>query len=257
VGRLERPDRRPFAKDDAIRCLEGLHAFFSFVAGHQTGPVLPVGFDEKGHATWADWSVPTLSARTGSGGWFSRMNPEQMADLFPLFLRGLASPRRETLRLATTYYAEANQQSNVQRSILLAHIALEAIAFGVLVSEQTLVSAEEFERQKIARSVRQLIGVLRLPIHVPTRLRALTELANREHWSDAAEVMSHLRNELVHLRPEAAHRRPAVWIDAWRLAVWYCEVAILAWLGYRGRYVNRVRGPAPLGGPLEDLPVGP
>jgi hypothetical protein len=180
-----------------------------------------------------------------------------MIELFPKFVAALASPRRETLRLATVYYADGNQQSNVQRSILLAQIAVEALAFAVLVRERRLITTDDFERRKIAKSLRQLFSTLRLPAKLPPQLKALKRLANAQGWSDAPEALSQLRNELVHLRPEADERPPRAWIEAWRLSLWYCELVILVWLGYRGRYLNRLHGPKPLGAPTEDLPILP
>jgi len=94
-------------------------------------------------------------------------------------------------------------------------------------------------------------------VGIPTHLKALRQLAKKEGWQDAPQALSSLRNELAHLRPEAGQRPPKAWIDAWRLSVWYCEVVILAWLGYGGHYLNRLRGPVPLGGPTEPLPVLP
>ena len=254
IGRLERPDGSVFSKSDAATCLEGLHSYFSFTAGHQTGPILPVGFDEQNTATWGAWSVPTISQRVANDSWFSRIHPEQMQQLFPLFEDALYSRKRETLRLATTYYADGNQQTNIQRSILLGQIALEALAFAVLVNDRQSLSATAFERQKTARSIRQLLTALRLPTVVPSSLRGLKSLANAQAWSDAPEALSQLRNELVHLRPDEPPRPPRAWIDAWRLSMWYCELVGLAWLGYGGEYVNRLRGPRPLGAPLEPLP---
>jgi hypothetical protein len=65
-----------------------------------------------------------------------------------------------------------------------------------------------------------------------------------------------VRNSLVHPpkrieEPEWPHRDEL--LEAWQLATWYLELAVLRLLGYRGEYVSRLR----LEGWVVDIEVVP
>jgi hypothetical protein len=40
--------------------------------------------------------------------------------------------------------------------------------------------------------------------------------------------------------PERPHE---VWVQAWKLIVWYVEMALMAIFGFNGEYLNRVKWP--------------
>src|SRR5207247_6477093 len=57
VGRLERVDGSLFSRSRATELLDGMYWFCSFVNSSSCGPLLSVGYDKDGLATWSQWGV--------------------------------------------------------------------------------------------------------------------------------------------------------------------------------------------------------
>jgi hypothetical protein len=86
IGQLERTDRSTFNREEARELIDGLYWFLSFVSGSSCGPLLPVGFDPTGVATWALWGVTTTARWPHPTGWADEHRPAEFARLFPGFM---------------------------------------------------------------------------------------------------------------------------------------------------------------------------
>lgn len=58
-------------------------------------------------------------------------------------------------------------------------------------------------------------------------------------WEDGAKALAAIRNDLECTACAGGWLGPAAYADAWTLAVWFVEMAVLAVYGYRGRHWNR------------------
>ena len=63
VARLQREDGEQFSRDSE-GCAGRPFWFCSFVNGSQCGPLLPVGFEERGRAVWSSWAATTTAPGT-------------------------------------------------------------------------------------------------------------------------------------------------------------------------------------------------
>jgi hypothetical protein len=94
--------------------------------------------------------------------------------------------------------------------------------------------------------VRLLLQWAGIPVELPSQFGALAARGGRLSQSDVAgpELIFDVRNNLVHPpkridEPEWPDR--AQLLEAWQLATWYLELALLRLLGYEGEYVSRLR----------------
>jgi hypothetical protein len=94
--------------------------------------------------------------------------------------------------------------------------------------------------------VRLLLQWAGIPVELPTQFGALAARRGRLGQPDFAgpEVLFDVRNNLVHPprrieEPEWPHHDEL--LEAWQLATWYLELAVIRLLGYEGEYVSRLR----------------
>jgi hypothetical protein len=85
-----------------------------------------------------------------------------------------------------------------------------------------------------------------IPVELPSQFVALAARRGRLGQSDVAgpELIFDVRNSLVHPpkrieEPEWPHHNEL--FEAWQLATWYLEPAVVRLLGYQGEYVSRLQ----------------
>jgi hypothetical protein len=241
VGRLEREDGRQFSREQAREMLEGLYWFCCFVNGSHSGPLLPVGFNESGDAVWAEWGVTTTSPWHSADGWADAHRPQALANLFPGFLDRWLDPYwRRVVNIGVAYYLDANIPRTLQRAVGLAQIVLELLVYAVLVDEQ---SKTWDEIKPIGRAIAELLRHYRIPTDIPEKFRELATEASREGWLSGPWAVTALRNEVIHVKRDARDRSNRVWVEAWKLIVWYVELTLLATFGFNGEYGSRLSWP--------------
>lgn len=250
VGRLERMDGGAFGANDAIDILEKLSFFFSFVRGAWTSCLLPVAFGDDGQRRWAEWSAPRVAPGICTS-WFSLHHVDSMANVFPGFLARTSNPIWwQAISLALNWYFECNTPNGmIQTALILQQNALELLAWTLFV-EDGPVSEEGFDRMPASDRIRLMLDRARIPLSIPGDLGDLARLANSKCWSDGPQVIAEIRNALVHPKKQKRlgdlpeHVLP----DAWRLGVWYLELALLWLFNYAGEYQSRIEGPDLLAG---------
>jgi hypothetical protein len=242
VGELSRGDGAPFTPVTAKSILEALHYFFSLALGSFTGPLLPVGYDRHGQPLWAEWSSPTIDQWTPVTSWSDGLHPDQLVDLFPLFMdKWRDGYWEEVLRIAIQYYRDANRPQPVQRAIAMAQIVLELLAYALLVENLKKLSKKEYNNQSAYLNFMRLLTHLTIPTHIPEDLAALSTVAHEEGWNSGPQAVTVLRNSVIHPKRSSRRFENQVWIDAWRLIVWYVELSLLSFFGYKGVYRSRLQ----------------
>lgn len=238
---LERRDGRSFAYARAQEVMTCLTWCLWFCRAAAPSVLVPVGFDSDGRALWSRWAAPHTDPLPDSHRqWFdTARGAEQLSELFPLFWQRYNDPVwRQSLQLAVRYYSGAVTPETLQRSVILAQVGLEALAYTHLVEATQKLKRKHF-KHPISNHIRQLLIDFKIPRSIPRNSYGLKDVRASKPWDGPAAV-AWLRNDIVHGPNHKVHAdRWRTWYQGWQLAVWYLELAVLAVVGYEGSYRNR------------------
>jgi hypothetical protein len=239
VCRITRNGAQTFSISAAERILRELHLFLSFARGAWVGLVAPVGIDTDGRKAYEDWSVRLSTPWEPARTWFDKHHGHCLATLFPGFTRLHRDPHMgKALSTALYWYLRSNRAgegAGVDSGIILSQAALERLALAHL--ETTQVSAAS----KAATTLRRAWQHLRLPGKIPRDADQLQRGRRKRLWTDSAEAITRVRNELVHPKSRLGVRAHDYIPEAWNLSQWYIELFILRLCDYGGPYSNRFR----------------
>jgi hypothetical protein len=240
---LERRDRRPFAFARCQDLLTSLTWCLWFCRAAAPSALVPVGFDSNDRATWSRWAAPhTDPLPDHHWQWFDKAyGAEQLAKLLPLFLERYSDPLwQQSLQLAIRYYADAAVMGTLQRNVILAQVGLESLAFAHLVRSTQQLRPNQFKQPPVSEHIRRFLRDVGIPTTIPRTFYGLRRVRANTPW-DGPAAIAWLRNDIVHANRHQVHGgRWKVWYQGWRLALWYLELAVLAVVGYDGRYRNRL-----------------
>jgi hypothetical protein len=246
MGRIERADGTAFSSENLEGFLSCLHYFMSFALGRWTGPSLPVGFDSNGSRVFEQWGLPRIAAGTwnGSLSWFDQHHAEMLSRIFPEFLALWENKSwREPLSKALYWYLAANEPTSgigVDSGLILAQAALEVLSWSYCVVERKMLSAADFKQRGLSASdkFRLLASVLGIPLEIPRELGALYAMQGGS-CKDGMDAITEIRNSLVHPQREMQIHFDA-FCEAWKLSLWYLDLALLRLFRYEGKYGNRL-----------------
>jgi hypothetical protein len=245
VGEVRRTDGEAFTAREADELFTCLHYFFAFAAGAWTPLLLPIGFDSAGNRVWEEWQTPRSGRWSYLPSWFDRFRPEQLAQVFPGF-RSLwnAGFWGMELRKAVHWYVSSNQvEGGVEGALILSYTALELIAWITLVEDWQRMTKTAFKDLKgEGRKLSALLAELGIPSAIPSRFPVLSALAQEGGWADGPWALNAMRNSLIHpeKRDSASSATGQATVDAWWLAQWYVELALLHLCDHQGTYANRL-----------------
>lgn len=245
VAAIERSDGREFRARSASDLLVSLGYCLSFASGAWAFPQLVTGLDASCAIVYRNPTVARVSSWAGRFRWFDDLRPESLGDVFSALVDRRADPRwREPIDRLIYLYLEANDRAP-DVGMTLAQAALEHMAWLVLVNDRRLLTEEGFGKLAAADQLRLLVATLGIPFAVPGSLAALARLTRPgKALTDGPDRITYIRNAFVH-PPRGGRRSPTsseVVVDAWKLSLWYVELGILALLGFRGGYRNRLDG---------------
>jgi hypothetical protein len=238
-----------------VDVVAGLSQYFSFVAGINTGVVLPRGMGFNGRRVWERWTAPVTEPWPGRISCFpesivenKKVRPPNLAPVFKRFVDDWRDPDwRELLRYGVGWYLTINPHHNSETRITLAQAGLELAAWTHFVPNR--MSKTGFEKLPAADRLRLLLTEANVPLEVPAGLSALEAYApttqdGKQPWDDGLQALVEIRNLLVH--PTKKLRAPDIPADVVRdaaeMAVWYLQLALMFLLGYRDNYISRVEG---------------
>jgi hypothetical protein len=252
---LERRDKRAFA---FARCQEFLTCLtwcLWFCRASAPSVLVPVGFDADDRAVWSQWAAPhTDPLPDGHWQWFDKAyGAEQLSTLLPLFWQRYRDPIwQQPLQLAIRYYAGAAVLGTLQRNVILAQVGLESLAYAYLVKSTQKLQPKQF-KHPVSRHIQHFLYDVGISTTIPRTFYGLRRVRANKPWDGPAAV-AWLRNDIVHGNLHRVHgRRWKVWDQGYHLALWYLELAVLAVVGYRGFYRNRLSGEAHMGA-VEPVP---
>ena len=241
AGSFARTDGSDFTGAQALKALEALEYFLAFAAGRKTTACCPVG-TVGGDAVWSKWSAPERW-EPGRESWFDYKRTESLGELFPLFMAKWHSEGwGDVLGEAVYWYRIANDSARgIDAGLVCAQTALERLSYEVRERDPKVAGDGGFGNEGSADRVRALVESLDLPRDIPSSAASLREAVegHRPDRRDAAQALADIRNDLVHGGRGRSEIPPQRFIEAWTLATWIVEMAILRLCGYRGSHWNR------------------
>jgi len=250
-GVLERVDGGRFSCEEADDQLSALHYFLSFVRGFWCGPVLAVS--RVDHAdVWRQWACPHLTPWKYVETWFPLYDAFGGTSEISRAFRGFTAKWKsglwkEPIKNSIHWYVESNVGAGgIEGAIVLAQTALELLSWLYLVEDPITrrLSIGNFnERMDAAERIRQLLSSLGIPTVIPASLDNLCSEAVNLNAGDGPQAIARLRNAIVHpkktKRDTVLHLSALARIEAWKLGLWYVEMALLHLFGYEGAYYQR------------------
>lgn len=225
----------------------GVASAYSFAVSRRVGAVLPVGY-RHGLPCWAWLATPAVAAWTSPFSWLDGdFGYDQLKELLPQWLEQWSVPAQRTvLRLALGYHLIA---SGPQPEIAL----VAAISGLVLLSEARYVggkrmTSSKWKKLSTPEQVRKLLTEYSVDLQLNHTYKHLAAVgmakAAKSNLPTAATDDMHavleLRNLVAH--PTALSRAnipTTAWIEGWRTAGEWLDLALLARLGYVGTYFPR------------------
>lgn len=259
---LQRADDSPFTSEDAKRALDAVRCALSLVVGRRADAVLPIGWhDDK--PVWAWWTAGRVDSFHEHGSWLDgSIGAAQASEVIGRFLQrwpDLLSS--DTLRYATSYYVQA-LALGVELGTAAAVSGLLLLAYSWLVEEKSLYSKTAWENLKpqAEKQIRALLQMsdCRINPAVPAAFDHLAVVAQQLNVGgqlrDGLGCVIKLRNDVIHPTQTKRTKWSAYqWTEAHNLAIHFLEMALLAYIGYRGRVHPRISANRWLGY-TEDVP---
>jgi hypothetical protein len=242
VGVLEREDGAPFRPSQAEDPLDRIGSFLSFAAGGWAIPQLYVGIAADGRHVFQEFGARQVGRWGGHFRWFNDQDVETLERGFAGFDRLWAKELwREPLQKLIYLYVNANA-GPPDVGLVLAHAALEQMAWHLLVNDRKVLSPEGFSKLPAADQFRLLVSTCGIPLDTPSALRELAAMRTQGRpVTDGPDRIARLRNDFVHPpRGGASARTHGRIVDAWRLSIWYLELSLLSLIGQTGSYRSRL-----------------
>ena len=255
VCSLSRVDGSEFDGESARQMLLDLRLFFTFSQGVFCSPVMPVGFDKCENRVWALGSSPRLLVKSAMS-WFDPHHSEQLALVFPHFMSKLEDERwKKTFHTIIYWYARSNNiaGSGIDTGIILTQIAIERLAYEYAVNHKKMIESKGFKDLKASDKFRLLLASLDIPLVIPSNLLKIQKVVKKFGYIDSPQFLTEIRNAMVHPEHKRQNDFSDLYYDAWRLGMWYLELAVLKLCNYKGTYVNRLTDEHWVG-QVEDVP---
>ncbi len=248
MGKIVWDDGSPFSSEQLEHVLNCVHSFLSLALGRWAGVALPIGFDKDGNRAFEQWGMPKVASGSwnGSCSWFDVHHGGLLSDLFPTFFaRWKDDLWGPAINASLYWYIAANDRGTaigVDAGLILAHTALEHLAWTYCVQDRKMVSAQAFGRKGLSAAdrIRLLATALDIPTDLPANLRAL-HAKRGSKWDDGPDAITGIRNALVHPAKKSEFAEGSYY-EAWKLSLWYLDLAFLRLLGHEGEYANRLIG---------------
>ena len=253
------PRELPLGLDATEWLVDQVFLLLSLIAGQEIGVGPVVSVDAAGRVVWADWYAPRFRPEQSAWRWCPRDQVNQALPALATGLSSLADDRAllQVVDRAGRHLLAANGPEVLDVRIPVACSGLELLGWAVLQRQQWL-TRDGLGRLPAAGRVRLLLQWAGIPVELPSQFGALVARRGRLGQPDFAgpEVLFDVRNNLVH--PPRRIEEPE-WpghselLEAWQLATWYLELAVIRLLGYEGEYASRLR----LGGWIGDTELVP
>jgi hypothetical protein len=188
------------------------------------------------------WGTGKVSPWRDPSSWVDEHHGGPILELFQPFCQKLADETwKDALSHVVYWFQRAKTDSaGADGGCILLQASLERFSWHLLVLEQKLLSEGAFNKLSAAGRLRLMLDSLAIPTAIPPGLQQLGTYAQPKNL-DGPEVLTFIRNRLVHPPKPTAVREKVPYYEAYCLAKWYLELAVLSVCGYKGEYSNRTR----------------
>lgn len=235
--RLARADESTFAYAAASNVTYGLQVALSFAAGYWIGLICPTGYDRGGAVTWMEVGPSHNGRASRCGAWFSDARPGDLDELLTKFLPMWREPEpTDPLRSATTSSILSHGSGFVEQRIITALSALETLSWTLDVIESGMPE-KRWRGEGASTHLKRLLQWLHIdPGHTHLQGREAISAWGCEHgWDDLPASVVAVRNAVTHPKPgENIYAHDGVLTQAWQLAVYWLQLAVLRRIGYNG-----------------------
>jgi hypothetical protein len=237
---FSREDGSSFTDQEALDFLSKLALFLSFCRGQWVGLSLVVGLDENGETALEQWGTGRVHTWRTPSGWLDQHHGNCIGQLCEKFFQKLQHEAWLDAISHVVYWFSRADTNNVgpDGACILLQAALERLAWHVLIRERNAISEKGFQDLAAADQLRLMLNILSIPTTIPNGLTELYALG-RSRTLDGPGVFTFIRNRLTHPPKLSAGKRGLPYYEAYCLAQWYVELAILSACGYTSEYGNR------------------
>lgn len=237
-----REDGSSFTPLEAQDFLGDLHYFLSFCRGRWVATSFSIAFDKEGEIGMEQWGPGRVSPWRDPSSWVDKHHGGPILELFQPFCQKLADETWKDALSHVVYWFERAKTDSAgpDGGCILLQTSLERFSWHLLVREQKLFSEKAFNKLSAASRLRLMLDALVIPSAIPPGLQQLGIYAQPNNL-DGPEVLTFIRNRLVHPPKPTAVREKVPYYEAYCLAKWYLELAVLSVCGYKGEYSNRTR----------------
>jgi hypothetical protein len=264
VAKLERADGQTFTGTEAIQFLNLCSHFFSFARGFRIPVILLVGYNSTKERVWQHWDSRDGLSWKGVSSWFPNHENGVLTQLLPGFLKWWRSWDEDIVNTVLNLYLTSNiNAAKLEGSIVLTQVALELIAWTLLVEQEKVISEVGFEKLPASDKIRLLLSKFNISTKLspdwetsvpelyklfgqqpPQPLQNLVAMDknNGNKWVDGPHAFTEFRNGIVHPKRlrKILNAEPSATFEVCSLGRWYLELVLLALCGYQGKYVNRL-----------------
>jgi hypothetical protein len=240
VGLLSREDGRSFSAADAVKILDALHWFLSFVRGIWVAPIIAEGYSHDDLIIWRRWGTGRVSPWAVPPSWCDLLGWNAAQDAFVGFLTDWDEPFTNSLmRTAVGQYVSANRPDPVEVAIVVAQSGLELLGWTRFV-ESGSMSKAAWKRKLAAERIAMLLESIEAEIDIPDVVAKLRGVDAT--WQSGPQAVAGIRNRLVHpsRKGDSSFWPGEVLVDAWLLSSRYLELALLHRMGVRSPIRNRL-----------------
>jgi hypothetical protein len=248
-GEARRVDGGPMTGDAADKLLECLHYFMSFCMGYWVPPMLPVGVADNAEVVWTRWGSWRFDSARSRPGWLDRMNADSLPRLLPGFLNRWNNPPWGTVTRQMVHWHVASNRGDADVEMLFVNAlaGLELTAAVVLCELLGRCTEQQYRPRKAVDNLRELLQWAHVQSAVPDCMGELKVNAAARSCVDGPQAITEMRNWLVH--PRRSNRASlatlpgdCLW-QAYQLAMYYFDLALLHWFGYGGKMSSRAMCP--------------
>ena len=237
---FSREDGSSFTGKQAQVFLEKLSLFLSFCRGRWVAIALAVGLDGSAEKRLEQWGTGRISSWQEPNGWLDEHHGKCISELYAEFFSKLNDAAwLDAIRHVVYWFARADTNLvGPDGACILLQAALERLAWHVLVRERGAISDKGFRELSAADQIRLMLNILSIPTEIPVGLVSLQKLG-KSKGLEGPEAFTYIRNRLTHPPKQGATSALLPLYEAYCLAQWYVELAILSACGYNGEYGNR------------------
>lgn len=240
---FEREDGSAFTAADAQDFLSKLSLFLSFCHGQWVSTSFATAMSQAGEVALQQWGIGRVAPWRDPSGWLDLLHGGAVCQIFDAFYGKLQDNAWNDAMNHVVYWFTRADTNNAgpDGACILLQAALERFAWHILVREQGAISEKGFKKLAAADQLRLMLNALSIPAAIPEGLTKLAEFAKANGF-DGPEAFTHIRNRVVHPPKVSDKAQILPYYEAYCLAKWYVELAVLSACKYIGEYSNRTRG---------------